>query len=118
MVPRLDPAHLPDLATQGLAVEVGDAILLETTAGKVLGELTGFSFNPPENLNGAIFARSVGIQALAAADPSLTVLFDRAGNGWLLDVGARRLVRIARIETPPPAAPRSGSSSPATRTGV
>jgi hypothetical protein len=101
-VPTLDPASLPALPAQGLVVQRSGDVLLETTGGAVIGRLAGFSIDPPAKLTDARFARSVGIQALASADPQLTVLFDRKGGGWTLDVSGRRLRAIGAIQTPLP----------------
>ena len=96
----LNPARLPVLPRQGLIVEQGNGVLLETTGGGVIGRLAGFSVAPPQNLAGRRFGRSVAIGALVGADPRLTVLFDRAGDGWILDVVNRRMSRMAKIEAP------------------
>jgi hypothetical protein len=98
--PSLDPARLPALPAQGLVVEKPGGVLLLTTDGRVLGRLAGFSTYPPEKLSDARFARSVGIGALASADPALTVLYDRTGRGWLLDAPGRRLRAIGAIQAP------------------
>ena len=99
-IPTLDPSGLPALPAQGLVVQRAGDVLLESTGGAVIGRLAGFSVDPPAKLTDARFARSVGIQALAGADPALTVLFDRSGAGWTLDVAGRRLRPIGAIETP------------------
>jgi hypothetical protein len=99
-IPTLDPTALPALPAQGLVVQRAGDVLLETTGGASIGRLAGFSVDPPSKLTDARFAKSVGIQALASADPALTVLFDRSGGGWTLDVAGRRLRPIGAIETP------------------
>ena len=98
--PVLDPLHLPALPAQGLVIEQKGGVLLETTAGKVIGRLPGFSVYPPPKLPERLFPRSVGIQALAQADPWLTVLFDRQGAGWLLDPVAGKLRKIGPLRVP------------------
>src|SRR5271170_2214297 len=77
-IPLLDPARLPELPRQGLIVARTGGVLFETTAGRAIGLLPGFSFAPPENVSGRLFERSVGIGALESADPELTVLYDRS----------------------------------------
>jgi hypothetical protein len=88
------------LPAQGLVIEQKPGVLLESTEGKVIGRLAGFSIYPPQKLSDAVFARTAGMQALATADPGLTVLFDRQGSGWLLRPGATRLQKIGPIRVP------------------
>jgi hypothetical protein len=99
-IPTLDPAALPPLPQQGLIVAKTGSVLLETTGGGVVGRLVGFSMSPPQDLTSREFAWSTGIEALQRADPRLTVLFDRSGAGWILDVPNRRLSRIVKLEAP------------------
>src|SRR5271169_6050575 len=79
-IPLLNPQELPRLPGQGLILSDGTGVLLETTSGRVIGRLAGYVDGPPENLPGRAFGRSLGFGALAAADPQLTFLYDRAGN--------------------------------------
>jgi hypothetical protein len=94
------PSRLPTLPAQGLIFERPSGVLLTTTGGARLAELRGLFVNAPQNLGDKGFRNSVGVEALREADPALTILFDRRGTGWVLDVSAHRLRRLTRLEAP------------------
>jgi hypothetical protein len=96
----LNPARLPALPAQGLVLRTSHGVLLETTTGQVIGELRGFTLGPPQNPPLDTWRRDFGLETLAEVDPRLTVLYDRRGNGWLLDVARRRLDRVAKLQAP------------------
>jgi hypothetical protein len=100
----LNPTKLPQLPSQGLIVESAHGVLLETTAGRTIGELKGFLIGPPQG-HGApsstsTFKSQLAIDALVAADPRVTVLFDNHGNGWLFDAVRQKLSRLTQFEAP------------------
>jgi hypothetical protein len=98
-IQTLDPNNLPKLPDQGLLVAQHGGVLLVDLDGRVYGRLAGYLPYPgKEASRDGLFAKSVGIQALQQADPGLAIFFDRAGRGWLLDAGARRLRRLDRLE--------------------
>jgi len=48
-IPALDPGRLPDLPSQSLFVDEPGGVLLETTAGRAIGLLRGFSVGGPQS---------------------------------------------------------------------
>ncbi len=99
-IPDLDAGHLPSLPSQGLVVDRTGGVVLEGLDGKVFGRLPGYRTFPPGSIGSKAFVRSVGIEALASADPGLVVLYDRTGAGWLLDLNQGKLDSIGRLAAP------------------
>ncbi len=94
-IPTLDASRLPALPSQGLLLSEGGGLVLMGLDGHVYGRLAGFQVYPgPGGANGKRFVADVGVQALETADPTLAAVFDRAGQGWLLDAADDRLVRL------------------------
>ena len=100
----LNPTKLPPLPSQGLIVESTHGVLLETTAGRRIGELKAFHTGPPQGPGApsstSLFKSQLAIGELMTADRRVTVLFDQHGNGWLFDVARRKLTRFTRVEAP------------------
>lgn len=55
--PTLDPQHLPKLPAAGFARELANGVALETTRGRPLGRLAGFSLAEPRGTHGLLLAR-------------------------------------------------------------
>jgi hypothetical protein len=99
-IPALDPGRLPDLPSQGLFVDEPGGVLLETTAGRAIGLLRGFSVGGPQSPSDTQFERVLAGGAFVSADPAVTVLFDRSAYGWILDVSHHKLTRLLHDVAP------------------
>src|SRR5438067_11223478 len=93
----LSPSRLPALPAQGLVVQTSHGVVLETTTGRAIGELPSFALGPPQDPPLDKERKIIGLEELAAVDPRVTVLYDRRGNGWLLDVAGRRLDPVTKL---------------------
>jgi hypothetical protein len=77
--PRLDAGHLPELPDTGLAVQVGDSVVLVRVGGVVIGRLDGYTID----------------RSRSQAAPGPLVLVDRSARRLLLEPKRHRVVPMA-----------------------